>query len=201
MFITSDGRLKLLDFGLVKLQEAKQEAGSEDPTAEQTAAGAVHGTPAYMSPEQAVGAPVDSRTDLFSLGLVLYEMVTGARAFRRESTVETIRALLGDEPADPVTLSPGLPAPAAVVLRRCLEKNREERFQSARDLAFQLQQLQESTAKGRPASDGRGRLFRRPRDGRRPSAWPTASHPNRARATGHCCDARRGAAVPGRPRW
>lgn len=146
VFITSDGRVKLLDFGLVKMQEAKQPAGTDDPTAEHTEAGEVHGTPAYMSPEQAVGAPVDSRTDLFSFGLVLYEMFTGARAFRRESTVETIRALLRDEPADPMKLNPGLPPSAAEVLRRCLEKNREERFQSARDLAFQLRQLEEATS-------------------------------------------------------
>ena len=146
VFITSDGRVKLLDFGLVKLQEPKQAAGSEDPTAEHTDAGAIHGTPAYMSPEQAVGVPVDGRTDLFSLGLVLYEMFTGARAFRRQSTVETIRALLSDEPADPAKLNPGLPPAAVEVLRRCLEKNREERFQSARDLAFQLQQLHQATS-------------------------------------------------------
>jgi eukaryotic-like serine/threonine-protein kinase len=146
VFITSDGRVKLLDFGLVKLQERQQPAGSEDPTAEHTEAGAVHGTPAYMSPEQAVGVPVDNRTDLFSFGLVLYEMFTGARAFRRQSTVETIRALLSDEPADPVKLNPALPPAAVEVLRRCLEKNREERFQSARDLAFQLQQLHQGTS-------------------------------------------------------
>jgi len=161
VFITSDGRVKLLDFGLVKLQEPKPAAGSEDPTAEHEA-GAVHGTPAYMSPEQAVGAPVDSRTDLFSLGLVVFEMFTGARPFRRGSTVETIRALLSDEPADPVKLNPGLPPAAVEVLRRCLEKNPEERFQSARDLAFQLQQLHQgtSTALSSQRAGWRGRLLR-----------------------------------------
>jgi eukaryotic-like serine/threonine-protein kinase len=161
VFITSDGRVKLLDFGLVKLQEPTVSPGSEDPTAEHTGGGMLQGTPAYMSPEQAVGGPVDERTDLFSLGLVLYEMFTGARAFRRESTVETIRALLADEPPDPVKLNPDLPPASVDVLRRCLEKNREERFQSARDLAFHLQQLHQGASTASSSDEGRARGLRR----------------------------------------
>ena len=128
----------------------------------------IRGTAAYMSPEQARGQRVDHRTDLFSLGTVLYEMLTGARTFQRASTVETLHAVLREEPVDPLELNPALPPAAVVTVRRCLEKNVEERFQSARDLAFQLQQLQESTAKGRPVADGR--------EGR-PAGWPWPSWP------------------------
>jgi eukaryotic-like serine/threonine-protein kinase len=144
-FITTDGRVKLLDFGIVKLSERHALVGSQESTVESTRAGEIRGTAGYMSPEQVLGAEVDHRTDIFALGAVLYEMFTGTRPFHRPTTVETIAAVLQEDPADPLTINDRLPSAAAAIVRRCLEKNKEDRFQSARDLAFDLQQLREAT--------------------------------------------------------
>jgi Tol biopolymer transport system component len=149
-FITADGRVKLLDFGLAKLTERVANVVSHDTTEETTHRLEICGTAGYMSPEQVLGHPVDHRTDIFALGAVLYEMFTGARAFHRPSTVQTMSAVLQDEPVDPVTLNSQLPIAAAAIVRRCLEKDREHRFQSARDLAFSLGQLRDGPT---PASD------------------------------------------------
>jgi WD40 repeat protein len=146
-FITKDGHVKLLDFGLAKTIEPETTHQSANETGESTYSGRVCGTAGYMSPEQVLGQPVDHRTDLFALGAVLYEMFTGARAFRRPSTVETMTAVLRDDPIDPMHLNAALPAAAAAVVRRCLEKDREDRFQSARDLVFALQQLRDPSTK------------------------------------------------------
>ena len=145
-FITSSGRIKLLDFGVAKLSEQETRAESQTQTVDETRPGEIRGTAGYMSPEQILGTPVDHRTDIFALGAVLYEMFTGARAFHRPTSVQTMTAVLQDDPADPCTVNPRLPAAAAAIVRRCLEKNKEERFQSARDLAFALHQLRDSTA-------------------------------------------------------
>jgi dipeptidyl aminopeptidase/acylaminoacyl peptidase len=144
-FITTDGRVKLLDFGIAKLTEQDASTTAGEPTVEDSHTGVVRGTAGYMSPEQVLGHDVDHRTDIFSLGSVLYEMFTGTRAFRRSSTVETMTAVLQQDPADPLTLNENLSSVAAAVVRRCLEKNKEERFQSARDLTFDLQQLRDLT--------------------------------------------------------
>jgi Tol biopolymer transport system component len=104
-----------------------------------------------MSPEQIVGDSVDERTDIFALGSVLYEIFTGRRAFRGPTRADTLAAILKDEPADPLEVNPSLPPAVAVVVRRCLEKNKQERFQSAMDLAFHLQQLEPSVVV-RPAA-------------------------------------------------
>jgi serine/threonine protein kinase/Tol biopolymer transport system component len=144
-FITHDGRVKLLDFGLVKLR-APGGLGSQDSTADATQPGGIHGTIGYMSPEQALGEAVDHRTDLFALGVVLYEMFTGVPPFRRGTGIETTRAVLNEDPDDLLKVNPSLPPAASAVVQRCLEKNREQRFQSARDLAFHLQQLRDTSA-------------------------------------------------------
>jgi Tol biopolymer transport system component len=145
LFLTREGRVKILDFGLAK---AMQKAGALGPdsdgptlTGAQTAAGMVIGTASYMAPEQVRGESVDARTDIFSLGAVLYEMLSGHRAFRRDTSAETMTAVLKDDPPEltgaPHPISPALER----IIRRCLEKSPEQRFQSAKDLAFALEAL------------------------------------------------------------
>jgi Tol biopolymer transport system component len=143
-FVTVDGRVKLLDFGLAILHE-QEPAGSGDSTTRESSPA---GTAAYMSPEQVLGRTLDQRTDLFSLGVVLYELFTGSRPFQRASAVETMNAVLKEEPVEPLELNPRLPPTLSLVIRRCLEKNREERFQSARDLAFHLRQIHDAKPRG-----------------------------------------------------
>jgi eukaryotic-like serine/threonine-protein kinase len=146
LFITRDGRVKILDFGLAKLTEPRFTGSplTDAPTVAldaDTGPGVVMGTAGYMSPEQVRGQRVDYRSDMFSFGAILYEMLTGRRAFHRESAVETLNSILKEEPPEfPETsrnIAPGLER----VVRHCLEKNPEERFQSARDLAFDLEAL------------------------------------------------------------
>jgi Tol biopolymer transport system component len=141
LFVTSDGRVKVLDFGLAKLATRSK----EDATMMATEAGVVMGTVGYMSPEQVRAQPVDHRTDIFSLGIVLYEMLTGRRPFAGDSAVETMNAILTADPPDVVASGRTLSPATAQVVRHCLEKNPEERFQSARDLAFALQAVTGST--------------------------------------------------------
>ena len=147
LFLTTDSRLKLLDFGLAKLASRMREAGSEDPTASAGhSRGVAVGTVGYMAPEQVLGEEVDERTDIFALGAVLYEMFTGVRAFNRPSNAATMTAILREDPVDPLALNPSLLPAAADAVRRCLEKNQEDRFQSAKDLAYHLQHLPPASA-------------------------------------------------------
>ena len=143
-FVTRDGRLKILDFGLAKLVAAKAAAvdATSAPTVELlTEPGMVLGTVGYMSPEQVRGRDVDPRSDLFSLGAVMFEMVAGQRAFQGESSVDTMSAILKEEPPELTKLNPDVPPGVERIIRRCLEKDPEERFHSARDLAFALESL------------------------------------------------------------
>ena len=151
IFLTTDGRVKILDFGIAQLVRSEPPP-SEDvdttslPTAPmKTEPGAVIGTAGYMAPEQLRGEPVDARTDIFSLGALLYEMTTGKPAFIRGTVIDSLSAILTDNP-DVFTVSEKLiPYELARVIQRCLEKKREERFQSARDLSFALRAIGTST--------------------------------------------------------
>ena len=140
VFLTGVGQLKILDFGLAKVRP--QPGGTETATGMmKTQAGVVMGTMGYMSPEQVRGEAIDHRTDLFSFGTVLYEMITGRRAFQKESSADVISAILNEDPQELSASQPGVPADVARIVRRCLEKRRAERFQSARDLAFALESV------------------------------------------------------------
>ncbi len=155
IFLTRDGRLKILDFGIAKLTGA---AGSDGPTFAMAATepGMVLGTVGYMSPEQVRGEAVDHRSDLFSMGAIFYEMLSGARAFKRDSSIETLNAILKEEPPDLIDMLPSLPPAVERLVRRCLEKDRDQRFQSARDLAFNLETLSTMSSSSTLASVVRG---------------------------------------------
>jgi eukaryotic-like serine/threonine-protein kinase len=162
VFLTQDGGVKLLDFGLARL-DAIAPAGDETSSPTQlrrTDAGTVMGTVGYMSPEQARGALADHRSDIFSLGVVLYEMLSGRRAFQRDTAAETMTAILREEPPELGAPGAGVSPALDQIVRHCLEKRPEERFQSARDLAFDLQAFSGSVsgARGVPArATGSGR--------------------------------------------
>jgi serine/threonine protein kinase/tetratricopeptide (TPR) repeat protein len=141
VFVTRDGRIKIFDFGLAKLRVDAVEDDAESATIDrQTTPGAVMGTVGYMSPEQVRGHDADHRTDIFSLGAVLHEMLSGRRTFRRDSHVETMNAILTEDPAE-LGKARDVPPALARIVRRCLEKSPEERFQSARDLAFAIEAI------------------------------------------------------------
>jgi len=142
LFVTADDRVKILDFGVAKLQSTPEESARpvEDLTTV-TKSGAVIGTVAYMSPEQLRGKTVDHRSDIFSIGAILYEMLTARRAFRGETEVDTMTAVLREYPPEINLEQAGIPLSFQQVIRHCLEKDPENRFQSARDLAFALETL------------------------------------------------------------
>src|SRR5215470_613120 len=146
IFVTKDGRIKILDFGLAKLQVPKS-AKPEDPTLipRQTNPGQVLGTVGYMSPEQVRGNPADARTDIFAVGVVLYEMLTGKPAFRKATSAETMTAILNEDPPAISQVSPSVPPGLQRIVNRCLAKNPEQRFQHASDLAFALESPSDSS--------------------------------------------------------
>jgi serine/threonine protein kinase len=164
LFITKDGRLKILDFGLAKLRETEQAHESALPTvASGTDPGVVLGTVGYMSPEQVRGQSVDHRSDIFAFGAILYEMLSGSRAFQRDSAVETMSAILKEEPPDLSARCKDIPQSLERIVRRCLEKQTERRFRSAADLGFALETLSSPSAVGAvltatPARSRRGRF-------------------------------------------
>ncbi|HYS52553.1 MAG TPA: protein kinase [Thermoanaerobaculia bacterium] len=147
IYITKEGRVKILDFGIAKLSPI---AGKDGPTFQMAATepGIVLGTVGYMSPEQIRGELVDRRSDIFAFGAILYEMLTGSRAFKRDSSIETLSAILKEEPQELLELNPNTPPPLEKLVRRCLEKDRDQRFGSARDLAFNLETLSTYSSHG-----------------------------------------------------
>src|ERR1035437_568751 len=150
LFITNDGRVKILDFGLAKLTRPEADLSGDAPTQQVgTEAGTVMGTVGYMSPEQVRGKSSDSRSDIFSFGAVLYEMVSGKRAFHGESSVETMSAILKEEPPDLAETNRNVSPALERIVRHCLEKNPAERFQSARDVAFNLEALTDISSSSR----------------------------------------------------
>ena len=150
LFITKDDRVKILDFGIAKLRAAKLEGSSlEDATRRAiTNPGVVMGTVGYMSPEQVRGQSTDYRSDIFSFGAILYEMITGRRAFRRETMAETMSAILKEEPDEPTESNPNISPSLERIVRRCLEKKPERRFQSTSDLGFALEALSTTSSSG-----------------------------------------------------
>jgi Tol biopolymer transport system component len=148
VFLTTDGTVKLLDFGLAKLRDVAPLGSDEKSTALQTDAAVVLGTVGYMAPEQVRAQAVDHRADIFSFGVVLYEMLTGDRPFERVSAVETLSAILTDDPPPLIDRLPSVSPPLDRIIAHCLEKTPDARFQSARDLAFALEALSSSRAGG-----------------------------------------------------
>src|SRR5271170_6644394 len=142
LFLTTDGVVKILDFGVAKLQPESGRPVEELTT--ETRMGGIVGTVPYMSPEQLRGKKVDHRSDIFSVGTILYEMLTGRRAFKGETEVDTITAVVLKDPPEVDLEQAGIPVSLRQIVDHCLEKEPENRFQSARDLAFSLETLSDT---------------------------------------------------------
>jgi Tol biopolymer transport system component len=152
LFVTRDGRVKILDFGIAKLSRPEGPEADGETSVAKTGAGSVLGTLGYMAPEQVRGQAVDPRADIFSLGAILYEMLSGRRAFKKDTAADTITAVLREDPPDLVTTDRNLPPVVERIVKRCLEKNPHERFQSARDLAFALEDVSSVSTAQMPAA-------------------------------------------------
>lgn len=154
LFLTEDGRVKILDFGLAKLTRPEASAGDDDaPTVHAvTEPGLVMGTAGYMSPEQVRGKPADSRSDIFSFGAILYEMISGKRAFHGDTAADTMSAILKEEAPELSETARNVPPGLDRIVRHCLEKSPAQRFHSAGDLAFDLEALTDisTTSKSGP---------------------------------------------------
>jgi serine/threonine protein kinase len=164
LYVTDAGQIKILDFGLASAPGEDAPIGDatvveHEARTRMTAPGTVLGTVDYMSPEQARGEDTDHRSDIFSFGSVLYEMITGARPFHHETHAETMTAILKEEPEEVSSLATGIPPELVAIVRRCLEKHPGERFHSAHDLAFSLEALSGSTVSTGTAAAARGGGF------------------------------------------
>jgi serine/threonine protein kinase/Tol biopolymer transport system component len=150
LFITNDGRAKILDFGLAKFTRPEADASNDAPTMQvATEAGTVLGTAGYMSPEQVRGKAADSRSDIFSFGAILYEMLSGKRAFHGDSAADTMSAILKEDPPELTETNRNISPALDRIVRHCLEKNPAERFQSSRDVAFNLEALTDVSTSSR----------------------------------------------------
>jgi len=147
VFVSNDGHVKILDFGLAKrVEEAKPDEQTSAPTGGHTEPGTVMGTMGYMSPEQLRGQPVDHRSDIFSFGTILYELLSGRKAFKRDTASDTIAAVLREEPPELTQSGRNISPALDHIVRHCLEKDRENRFSTAKDVAFALSEASSPTA-------------------------------------------------------
>jgi len=170
IFLTRDGRVKILDFGLARTEPAQAEQlGTLSLRPEGTQPGAVLGTVGYMAPEQVRGEPADARSDIFALGCVLFEMLTGQRAFKRDTAAETMTAVLKDPVPEVAVSGTDISSELDCLIRHCLEKNPLERFQSASDLAFSLREVAKPGTHSTPAFRVKSR--------RVPRAWIAVAAP------------------------
>ena len=187
IFLLEDGQLKILDFGLARSGAPPAAAGVGGTSAGETVAaltdaGTVMGTVGYMAPEQIKGQGADARADLFAFGAVLYEMLTGRRAFQRDTSAETMTAILRDDPPDLDTIRGDIPPAIDRIVRHSLEKNPRERFQTARDVAFALETLSGSNVSSSAAAAVKGDARRR---------WLRPARPASSSIAGWCLRPRR----------